>query len=95
MILDIIQFIATFLSITGSVLITNHQVRFLGFLIWTVSNLAWIISSIMLGNIYMLTLFVVYFITNMYAVKDEWCNRKYAVANFKRIIRYIVKSYWH
>lgn len=86
MYVDVIQFLAVVFSIAGAIFIARHEVRFLGFFIWIISNILWIAAGIVLNNPYIIGLFIAYFISNIAGVYDEWENRWHSIQSIKTFV---------
>lgn len=68
----------TVLSIIGT--LYNLQKRVAGWIIWTISNIGWIISFVMKGLLAEATLFSVYLVLSIYGIFKWWQPRDPKVA---------------
>ena len=71
-----IEVILSAVSLLGMAGVSRHELRFLGFILCGVANVAWIILGITIGHIPYIILFGGYLIFNSIGAHDEYSTWK-------------------
>lgn len=66
-----IEAVATLLSVGGAIGVARASSRAVGFALWTVANLAWVMHGIAVADPYLTGLFGVYEGTSIYGLWSE------------------------